>query len=299
MRHLPTIALLGLLLTVVSCDKKPPPKPKEVMVTLKARPIGVGTSFRAKLSASSVIGRFPSKELAKRIGQYRAIDTYTTVETNFYAELVALEPEKWRIDFETFERSTKREGGEEAVSTYDLPDKAFFVEFGPEQTTVKDEDGADATESQTEISTSVANVLRERHTWAKFGSSRDFGQGKIVEAPDDLVLGRFVESVFGPVSDPHSTVSFFRFGEDAAKTEVAYFEVNSRFKATEPEMKDGSYLDFEARGKAILRVVDAMLVGYEVDAKVTPRAKTGAMLPEGSGKWHVSFEIDAQTLQVP
>ncbi len=290
---------LCMLFTAVQCDQPPAPPPAVVQATLKERPLSVGTSFRASLSAESVVPRFLSKQKAKRMGQIRPVDTRTTVETTFYAELIEVTPEKWRIDFEQFKRTTQTVGAEEATSTHELPDRAFFIEFLPEETIVLDEHGALGTESQTQYTFAVAQVLRERHAWGKFAASRSFGQGKIVEASKGLVPGRFVESMFGKVSDGHSTVSFFRFGEDAAKREVAHFDVHSRFKATPEEMTDGSYFDFEATAKTVLRVADGLQMSQDVSAKVTPRASTGAMLPEGSGSWKLAFAIDAATLQVP
>lgn len=283
----------------IQCDQPPPASKQEVTAALKHRDFDVGTAFRANVTAESVVPRFLSKRKAKRMGQYRAVDSRTTIETKFYAELVTREPEKWRLDFETFERSTQTAGAEEAKSTHELPDHAFFVSYEPEGVLVTDEHGEAVTDSQARYTTAIAEVLRERHAWGAFMATREFSQGKVVEAPKDLVLGKFVESMLGTISDGHSTVSFFRFAEDGAKKEVAHFDVHSRYKATEAEMKDGSYFDLEAKGRAVLRLFDGMLMGYDLTAKVTPRAATGAMLPEGSGTWRVSFEIDELTLQVP
>ena len=281
----------------IQCDQPPPPAPPgEVVAKLEARPLGVGTSFRATLEAESVMPRFLSKQKARRTGQIRAVDARVTVTTSFQAELLALEPERWRIDFEAFSRATQTAGAEEATSTYDLPGNAFIAEFG-EPAVVTDAEGGDVTDSQHEYTLAVADVLRERHDWAEYIASREFGQGKIVQGSKGLVLGRFAQALFGPISDPHTTVALFRFDEDAAKNEVAHFEVHSRFKAHSPEGTDGSYFDFEAKGSNALRVNDALLIAYSVAAKVTPRAATGAMLPEGSGSWRAKFEIDATTLK--
>ena len=284
------------LLVGLKCDQTPPPATAVVSATVTDKPLEVGASFRATLRAESVVPRFLSKERAKSLGQIRAIETTTAVETAFFAELVELSPaEKWRIDFETYTRTTQTQGGEQATSSHELPDNAFFVEFQADSVVVTDEHGAAATDSQVRVCAAIGEVLRERHAWAKFVSSRQFGQGKVIAAPDGFVLGRFIESMFGSVSHGNTTVSFFRFGEDAAKRELAYFDVHSRFRATDEQVTDGSYFDLEATGRAVLRVADGLLSGYDVSAKVTPRAATGAMLPEGSGKWSMAFEIDATT----
>lgn len=260
--------------------------------------VGVGTSFRAQLRAESVARQFPAGRLAKRIGKLRPVEVVTAVDAKFYAELVGAQPEKWRLDFETFAHVQKREGGEEVRETFEIGDRAFFVELGPGGATVTDEHGGPATPSQTTQVGAVAAALAERQPWGKFAGSREFAQGKIVEAPAGLVPGRYVAAIYGPVQDGNSTASFFRFGEDATKAEVAHFEVHSRFKTDNAAATDESYYDFEARGKAVLRMDSGFLLGYDVSAKVTPRAKTGAMLPEGSGKWSMSLDIDAQTLQI-
>lgn len=298
-RTIPIILCCCLFLGI-KCEDSPPPKSgtDTVKAELQHSSLPVGTSFRATIDAEAKTPRFLSKQKAKRMGQYRAVETRTAVNTTFYAELKATEPERWRLDFESFTRTTQTMGAEEATSTHSIPDMAFFVEF-TDPPSVTDEHGGDVTESQAEYTIGVANVLRERHAWGEYIVTREFSQGKIVEAAKGLVLGRFAESMFGPISDPHTTVAFFRFGQDAAKNELAIFDVHSRFKAVEPEMSDGSYFDFEAKGRASMRISDAFLTGYDVSAKVTPRAKTGEMLPEGSGSWRVDFDIDAATLQSP
>ena len=280
------------------CDKGAPTQPvKEIVLDVSSMDFPAGSSFRAHLKATSVIPRFSKKEVAKRIGKYRAIDAHTTIETTFYAELMGNHPEKWRIDFESFDRRTRNEGAEEATSTFELPNRAFTVEWTKPEPTVVDIEGNDVTDSQREVLIGIAHVLAERRGWSEWLEPREIERGNIIEAPGVLIPGHFVVAMLGPRSDAATTVEFFRLGADEGAGEVAHINVHGTFRTVEEAMTDGSYFDYKAEGRVVVRATDGLLVGYDLKSKVTPRAQSGAMLPEGSGSWHIKFAVDTATIQ--
>lgn len=227
----------------------------------------------------------------------RAIEEVTTIESTFYVELLEDrgQREKWRLDFESFEKTITRSGSSTATTTHDLPDRALVVEASPETIEVTGKDGGSVTGSQRDIATSVVNGLRNRDRWGEFFSKREFPRGKFVEAPADQVLDGFAEAFFGEVLESNTTVSLFRLGIEAG-SEVAHFDVHSR---TSRAGEDGrTYLDFEQESRVMLRIVDGLFVSYDTAAKVTPRDAEGKMLRQGSGRWEMRFAIDVDTLRV-
>lgn len=272
----------------LKCDNQQAPPPVQ-QVELRASPLAVGAVVRATLTEEAVTPRFLAQQKARRIGQVRAVETTSKTRAEFEAELLAEQPERWRVTVKSFERTSQTAGGHAATASHGLDGGSFEVEH-TEPPTVLLADGTAVTEPQARALLAITKTLAERHAWEKFVASRPFTQGQIIAAPK-VVAGNFVGQSFGALSDANMTVSFQRFdavGED----EVVVFDVHQSFRATQPNVEDGSYMEFETNGQLRTRQADGRLLGYELSGKATPRAATGEMLPEGSGSWSVRFAVD-------
>lgn len=271
-----------------------------------------GTTFRAELTSRSVIPTPPTKEMRRRTGQLRAVDIETTLKARFDATKVerepaedaadgATRPESWNLSFEVFEKVTERADLPTATTSHDFPDQTFQVDLVDDEADVrlaKDDTVGEATGFQTKFATAIANDLATRDDWGKFLASREFPQGKIVEVPEGLVLGRFATAFFGPITEAHTTVALFRLGMED-ESEVAIFEVNNRMKSASEQEGEEIVIDFETKGKLVVRIIDGLILRYNLDSRIVPRNKAGAMLSSGSGAWDMTFSIDPSSVQRP
>ena len=274
---------------VAGCEKAPPPAPAAPIVArVDHQPMMPGDSISATLQSSSVTARPPTKEL-KRLGVFRPVDVQRTVETTFGAKLVerSTERTRWRLDFQSFDSVLETSGSKKAATDHGLSGTSLIWEKDGETVTVRTDDGKPATKSQSEVASALIEDLENRDPWGKFFSSREFLQAKLVEAPKGLFLAGLAEASLGEIAESHTTVSLFRLGLENEE-EVAHFNVNSNMKT---ELADERYNDVLASGKVVVRIGDGTLVRYDLDGKVTPRAPTGEMLPTGSGRWTVDFEL--------
>lgn len=284
------------------CDKEPSEAPPAAAVedgpiTAKAAatPIEPGTSLKVTIDAVSVIPTPPSSRMKKQ-GVFRPVDVETKVSTTFFVELVQREGglARWRFDFESFEQVTKN-GSTEAKSTYDLAGESLMVELGEETQTVTNKAGDPATESQTRLARSLARSFEQRDEWRAFFGSRDFEQGKIVEAPSGLYLGDVLEFLLGDVRESHTTASLFRLGL-VDESEVAHIDVNSNVQI---DFEGADYGDISQSGRAVVRLGDGVLLDYDMEGKVVPRAATGEMMPSGSGTWKIEYRVDPASIRKP
>ena len=271
-----------------------PPQDQEIVAAPAYRDIAVGTTFYAKLTSQAVVPTEPSKKVRRKTGQLRAVDVTTNVATQFRVTRAPNDgsAEVWKLQFETFSKQTERPDAPTAKTDHDLPDRTLLVALTEEGPVVTDEEGNPTTESQSEFGVAIARDLATRQAWGKFLSSREFPQGKIVEASENMVLGKFAEVFFGEVLESHTTVSLFRLALEEG-SEAAIFEVHSRTKTKAPDGRKDVFMDIESRGKIVVRIVDGVMLRYTVDSKVVPRNEAGAMLPVGSGSWTMTFDVDA------
>ncbi len=256
----------------------------------EAKPLKPGDQMTGTLKITNVVPTKPPAAL-RQAGVRRPIDVETIIDVTYTAHYVAQEGDSstWRFDFEQYSSKVQKDEAA-AESTYGLPGESVTASIGgADGPSVTTKSGEPATESQSKVGIALARAHRARVKWREFFSSRDFVQGEIVKAPVGLFLGDLIESEYGLVTKGATTMSLFRLGMEDEE-EVAYMDVSSNARV---DVDNSKYSEFEMQGKAVVRLSDGALLSYDVEAKVTPRASTGEMLPTGSGSWRAEYQLQS------